>query len=74
MDSAVAQRKEKENSTPDEEWAALQQVVHNRAESYLGKPDRKQQIHHCSIQRCLHTATKTKPCKSDWCEMKAVEL
>ena len=27
MDSALAQSEEKENSTPDEEWAALQQVV-----------------------------------------------
>ena len=34
MDSALAQW-EKENSTPDEEWAALQ--------PYLGKPDRKHQ-------------------------------
>ena len=29
MDSALAQWEEKENSTPDEEWAALQQVVYN---------------------------------------------
>ena len=42
MDSALAQWEEKESSTPDEEWAALQQVVYNRAESRLGKPDRKQ--------------------------------
>ena len=27
MDSALAQWEEKENSTPDEEWAALQQVL-----------------------------------------------
>ena len=27
MDSAFAQWEEKENSTPDEEWAAMQQVV-----------------------------------------------
>ena len=27
MDSALAQWEEKESSTPDEEWAALQQVV-----------------------------------------------
>ena len=31
------------NSTPDEEWAALQQVVYNTAKTYLGKPDRKHQ-------------------------------
>ena len=37
MDSALAQWEEKENSTPDEEWAALQQVV------YLGKSNRKHQ-------------------------------
>ena len=34
---------EKENSTPDEEWAALQQVVYNTAKTYIGKPDRKYQ-------------------------------
>ena len=43
MDSALAQWEEKENSTPDEEWAALQQVVYNTAKTYLGKPDRKNQ-------------------------------
>ena len=41
--SALAQREEKENSTPDEEWAALQQIVYNTANTYLGKPDRKHQ-------------------------------
>ena len=30
-------------STPDEEWAALQQVVYSTAKTYLGKPDRKHQ-------------------------------
>ena len=43
MDSALAQWEEKENSTPVEEWAALQQVVYNTADTYLGKPDRKHQ-------------------------------
>ena len=43
MDSAPAQWEEKETSTPDEEWAALQQVVYNTAKTYLGKPDRKHQ-------------------------------
>ena len=43
MDSALAQWEEKENSTPDEEWEALQQVVYNTAKTYLGKPDRKHQ-------------------------------
>ena len=42
MDSALAQW-EKDNSTPDEEWAALQQVVYNTAKIYLGKPYRKHQ-------------------------------
>ena len=41
MDSALAQWEEKENSTQDEEWAALQQVVYNTAKTYLGKPDIK---------------------------------
>ena len=43
MDSALAQWEEKENSTPDEEWEALQQVVYNRAKTYIDKPDRKYQ-------------------------------
>ena len=43
MDSALAQWEEKENSTPDEKWAALQQVVYNTAKTYLSKPDRKHQ-------------------------------
>ena len=41
MDSPLVQWEEKENSTPDEEWAALQQVVYITAKTYLGKPDRK---------------------------------
>ena len=44
MDSALAQWEEKENSTPDEEWAAVQQVVYNTAKTYLGKPERKHQV------------------------------
>ena len=43
MDSALAKWEEKGNSAPDEEWAALQQVVYNTAKTYLGKPDRKHQ-------------------------------
>ena len=43
MNSALAQWEEKENSTPDEEWAALQQVVYSTAKTYLDKPDRKNQ-------------------------------
>ena len=43
MDSALAQWEEKENSTPDEEWVALQELVYNTAKTYLGKPDRKHQ-------------------------------
>ena len=43
MDSVLTQWEEKESSTPDEEWAALQQVVYNIAKTYLGKPDRKHQ-------------------------------
>ena len=44
MGSALAQwEEEEENSTPDEEWAALQQVMYNTAKTYLGKPDRKHQ-------------------------------
>ena len=43
MDSALAKWEEKESSKPDEEWAALQQVVYNTANTYLGKPERKYQ-------------------------------
>ena len=43
MDSALAQWEEKESSTPDEEWTALQQVVYNTVKTYLGKPERKHQ-------------------------------
>ena len=43
MDSALAQWEEKENSTPEKEWAALQQVVYNTAKTYIGKPDRNNQ-------------------------------
>ncbi|KAK2185986.1 hypothetical protein NP493_215g04017 [Ridgeia piscesae] len=43
MDSVLAQWEEKENLTPAEEWAALQQVVYNTAKTYPGKPDRKHQ-------------------------------
>ena len=43
MDSALAQWEEKGNSTPDEKWTALQQVVYNTAKTYLSKPDRKNQ-------------------------------
>ena len=41
--SALAQWEENDNSTPDEEWAALEQVVYIAAKTYLGKPDRKHQ-------------------------------
>ena len=40
LDSALIQWEEKKSSRPDEEWAALQQVVYN---TYLCKPDRKHQ-------------------------------
>ncbi|KAK2165112.1 hypothetical protein NP493_1382g00007 [Ridgeia piscesae] len=43
MNSALAQWEEKESSTPNEEWAALQQVVHNTAKTYLDQPERKHQ-------------------------------
>ena len=43
MDSALAQWEEKESATPDDEWAALQQVIYNTAKTYIGKPDRKHQ-------------------------------
>ncbi|KAK2167523.1 hypothetical protein NP493_1271g00009 [Ridgeia piscesae] len=43
MGSTLAQWEKKESSTPDEELAALQQVVYNTAKPYLGKPERKHQ-------------------------------
>ena len=41
--STLAQWEEKEISTPDEEWATLQQVIYNTTKTYIGKPDRKHQ-------------------------------
>ena len=41
MDSALAQWEEKENSTPDEEWTAVQQVVYSTAKTYFGKPEKE---------------------------------
>ena len=55
MDSALDQWEEKENSTPDEEFAALQQVVYNTAKIYLGKPDRKHQNWFDPKDQELHT-------------------
>ena len=55
MDNALAQGEEKGNSTPDEEWAALQQVVYNTAKTYLGKPDRKHQDWFDPNDQELHT-------------------
>ena len=43
VDSALIQWEEKDNSTPDEEWTTLQQVVYNTAKTYLGKLDSKYQ-------------------------------
>ena len=106
MDSALAQWEEKENSTPDEEWAALQQVVYNTAKTYLGKPDRKkqdwfdpndQELHILTSRRdqahkrvlqtrstrsttaaykdaCRLLQKHTHALKSDWWEMRVVEL
>ena len=55
MDSALAQWEEEENSTPDDEWTALQQVVYNTAKTYLGKPDRKHQDWFDPNDQELHT-------------------
>ena len=57
MDSALAQWEEKENSTPDEEWAALQQVVYNTVKTYLGKPDKKHQDRFDPNDKELQTLT-----------------
>ena len=43
MDNALAPWEDKESSTPDDKWAALQQVVYNTAKTYIGKPDRNHQ-------------------------------
>ena len=55
IDSALAQWEEKENSTTDEEWEALQQVVYNTAKIYIGKPDRKHQDWFDPNDQELHT-------------------
>ena len=51
MYSALAQWEE----TPDEEWAALQQVVYNTAKTYLVKPERKHQDWFDPNDQELHT-------------------
>ena len=43
MHSALVQLEEKESSTPDMEWTALQQIVYNTATTDFAKPDRKHQ-------------------------------
>ena len=63
MDSALAQWEEKENSTPDEEWEALQQVVYNTAKKYLGKPDRKHQDWFDPNDQELQTLMSRECCK-----------
>ena len=55
MGSALAQWEEKENSTQDDKWAALQQVVYNTAKTYLVKPDRKHQDWFDPNDQELHT-------------------
>ena len=55
MESTPAQWEEKESSTPEEEWAALQQVVYNIVKTYLGKPDRKHQNWFDYNDQELHT-------------------
>jgi len=39
MDSALVHWEKRENSTPEEEWVALQQVIYKTSKTYLGKPD-----------------------------------
>ena len=43
IDDALTKLEKREGLSPDEEWAALQQVVYNTARASLGKPDRKHQ-------------------------------
>ena len=73
MESALAQWEEKENSTPDEEWEALQQVVHNTAKTYPGKPDRKHQDWFDPNDQELQTLMSRRDQAHCW-ERKAVEL
>ena len=74
MDSALAQWEEKESSTPDEEWAAAQQVVYNTAKTYLAKPDKKHQDWFDRNDACRLLQKCTRALTSDWWERKAVEL
>ena len=60
MDSAFAQWEEKESSTPDKEWAALQQVVYKTAKTYIGKPDRIHQDLFAPNDQELHTVMSRK--------------
>lgn len=43
MDNALAQWEEKEGLAPNEEWAALQQLVYNTTRTSLCKPNRTHQ-------------------------------
>ncbi|KAK2178068.1 hypothetical protein NP493_564g03054 [Ridgeia piscesae] len=65
MDSVLAQWEEKENSTPDEEWAAVQQVVYNTAKTYLGKPERKHQVWFDPNGQELQTYQQKRPSPSE---------
>ena len=44
IDSALAQWEGKESSAPDEEWAALQQVVYNTANTRIGSTPKDQEL------------------------------
>ena len=69
MDSALAQWEEKEISTPDEEWAPLQQVVYNTAKTYFGKPDRKQQDWFDTNDQELQTRMSKRGCPEKFTTM-----
>ena len=62
MDSALVQWEENENSAPDKEWAALQQVVYNTAKTYLGNPDSKHQDWFNPNDQELHTFMSRREC------------
>ena len=61
------QREEKECSTPDEEWAALQQVIYNTVKTHLGKLDKKHQDY-----RLLLAEKEAKPTR-ECCKLVALD-
>ncbi|KAK2183833.1 hypothetical protein NP493_295g09003 [Ridgeia piscesae] len=69
MDKSLAQWKEKETLTPDDECTALQQVVYNTAKTRSTRSTTAAYKDACRLLQ-----KRTRALKSNWWERKAVEL